>query len=450
MPMMTRDTPLAVIWRRRTIVLVTLLAFVVTTAVVSKTLNKVYSTDSTLLIALPADAQTFDTVQASQAIARSYAEIINSPNLAARVARRLGGDTTKSEILDKTSFEPITETQLLEITAEDGDGARAKLIADTYADVFIDYAETNLTPTTQATISLADAAPIPRSAARPKPTLYTLVAAMLGLGIGLALAFLRDRIDDRVRTPEEVEATFDVPVLARIPYRGRHERSVIAFKEAYRVLRTNLEFERTGAPVKSIAVTSGSEGEGKTTTVSELAIAIAEVGREVIVVEGDLRRPNLQGTLVDWEEPLWPGLSNYLVEAVPIDDAIHPTGQPKISIVPAGPLPPSPSALLESRRAHELVSLLTERADVVLIDCPPLNIAADASVISRLVDGVVFLLDLSSSKERRVRDGLRQLQAVKAETLGFVLNRDASAQVSRYEYYYSAAPQRAAAEAEKV
>jgi capsular exopolysaccharide synthesis family protein len=449
MPVMTRDTPLAVIWRRRTIVLVTLLVFVLTTAVVSKTLNKVYSTDSTLLIALPADAQTFDTVQASQALARSYAEIINSPNLAARVARRLGGDSTKADILDATSFEPITETQLLLITAEDGDPARAKLIADTYADIFIDYAEANLTPTTQATISLADSAPIPRSAARPKPTLYTLVAAMLGLGIGLGLAFLRDRLDDRLRTPEEVEAIFDLPILARIPHRGRHERSVIAFKEAYRVLRTNLEFARTGEPVRSIAVTSGSEGEGKTTTVSELAMAIAEVGREVIVVEGDLRRPNLQRMLVDWEEPLWPGLSNYLVEAVPLDDAIHPTGQPKISIVPAGPLPPSPSALLESRRARELVAGLSERADVVLIDCPPLNIAADASVISRLVDGVIFLLDLSSSKEKRVRDGLRQLQAVKAETLGFVLNRDASAQASRYEYYYSATAQRSA-EAEKV
>jgi receptor protein-tyrosine kinase len=450
MPVMTRDTPLAVIWRRRAIVLVTLLVFVCTTAVISKSLNKVYSTDSTLLIALPADAQTFDTVQASQALARSYAEIIKSPNLAARVARRLGDGTDKGVVLDATSFEPITETQLLEITAEDGDPVRAKLIADTYAEVFIDYAAANITPTTQATISLADSAPIPTSAARPKPTLYTLLAAMLGLGVGLALAFLRDRLDDRLRAPEDVEATFQLPLLARIPRRGRSERSASAFQEAYRVLRTNLDFARSGDPVRSIAVTSGSEGEGKTTTVAELATAIAEVGRRVIVVEGDLRRPNLQRMLVDWEEPLWPGLSNYLVETVPLDEAIHPTAHPKVSLVPAGPLPPSPSALLDSRRARELVAGLSERADVVLIDCPPLNIAADASVISRLVDGVVFLVDLSSSKQRRVRDGLRQLQAVKAETLGFVLNRDASAQASRYEYYYSATAQRPAAETEPV
>jgi capsular exopolysaccharide synthesis family protein len=433
---MRESSPLDVIWRRRAIIVSIFLVFTVTTAVVSKLLDKVYETHATLLITLPADNQSFDSVQASQAWARSYGDIIDSPNIARLVTARIGG--SPNDILSNTTFQPIEETQLLEITASDKSAQRAQLIANTWADVFIAYARTNLQGNTRVTISLADKAPLPTSPARPKPTLYTLLAAILGLALGLAAAFARDRFDHRLRTSVEVVAKFDTPVLARVPRRGRSDTSIAAFREAYRLLRTNLQFAGQDSRIGAIAVTSGRQDEGKTTTVTQLALASAEVGLRVIVVEADFRRPKVQRDLVpDREEPLRPGFSNYLVEAASLEEVIHPTGRPNISIVPAGPLPPSPSALLESRRGQRAVADFLSNADLVLLDCPPLSVGADASVIAGWVNGVILVVDLASSTDRTVRDGLRQLESVRAELLGLVLNRDPGAEPSSYDYYLS-------------
>ena len=427
-------TPLSIIGRRKWLIIATFAVAVVSAAVASQLVDKVYSTSSTLLVALRSDSQSFDTVQASQAIARSYADVIDSPNIASEVASKLGA--TKNDVEDATTFEVIPETQLLKINAEAANGARAKEIADTYATLFIDYAADNLGATTQATITLADSAPTSGSPSRPKPKLYVLVAAILGLGLGLALAFLRERLDRRLRTPEDVEAHFDVPVLARIPRRGRSDRSSSAFREAHRILRTNLQFASVERPLRTIAVTSAREGEGKTTTTANLALTTAEVGSPVIVVEADLRRPALQQEVMpDSPEPLRPGFTNYLVETASIKEVIHPTGRPGMSIVPAGPLPPSPSALLESRRARSAADVLHDHGDLIIFDCPPLSVGADASIIADRVDGVILVVDLLSSTEHAVRRALQQLSATKAPLLGIVINRDRTASPSSYDYY---------------
>jgi capsular exopolysaccharide synthesis family protein len=233
-----------------------------------------------------------------------------------------------------------------------------------------------------------------------------------------------------------VEAAFDVPVLARIPRRGRGESSVASFKEANRVLRTNLQFARGGANLRSIAITSGAQGEGKTTTTASLAIAAVEFGSKVLAVEGDLRRPALQAALLpEAEETLQPGFSNYLVQSAELDEVIYPTSTPNVELLPPGPLPPSPAPLLESERAQTLVDDLVTRADLVIIDCPPLSVDADASVISQWVDGVIMVVDLKKSTDRSVRQAIRQLEAVQAPLLGFVVNHDSHISGAEYEYY---------------
>ena len=442
-------SPLTVLARRKWLILGTLAAVVISAAIVSKTLDKVYSTSSTLLIALQSDNQSFDTVQASQAIARSYADVISSPDIAGRAAARIGDGTTEDEVTEATSFEAVPETQLLKVNAEAPSPERAKEIADAYADVFIQYAEENLADTTQASITLAAAAPRVSAASRPRPTLYVAVAAILGLVLGVALAFLRERLDRRLRTTEDVESHFDVPVLARVPRRGRSEHSVAAFAESLRLLRTNLQFSRVDTQLRSIAVTSGLEGEGKTTIAANLGITIAEVGREVTVVEADLRRPALQRELMGPGEPLAPGFSNYLVGAASLEDAIHPTDRPGLSLMPSGPLPPSPSALLESQRARDGVAALLEMSDLVIYDCPPLNVGADASVIADRVDGVILVVDLRSATTSAVRQALRQLETIKAPLLGLVINRDRDASTGAY-YYYTPIPSQAPKETGRV
>jgi capsular exopolysaccharide synthesis family protein len=435
---MGTNSTLAVIARRKWIVATTVIVATLAAAVASQLVDDVYSTDSTLLVALRSDTQSFDTVQASQAFARSYTDIIESPNIASRVANELNDGTTSGEIEDVTSFEAVPETQLVKVTAEAPTGLRAKRIADAYATVFIEYAQDNLAETTQATTTLADSAPVPDSPARPRPRLYMAVAAILGLALGLALAFVRERLDRRLRTLEDVEARFDVPVLARIPRRGRSQYSQTAFQEASRILHTNLQFASPEGRPRSIAVTSAREGEGKTTIAASLALASAEVGLTVLAVEGDLRRPGLQRALMpERRDPLAPGFSNFLVEGSKFEDSVFPTQHSGIRLMPAGPLPPSPSALLESRRAKAALEEFAKEADLTVVDCPPLNIGADASVLADRVDGVIMVIDLQVSMEHAVRQALRQLEAVRAHLLGVVINRDKAAAPTAYDYYYT-------------
>jgi capsular exopolysaccharide synthesis family protein len=140
-----------------------------------------------------------------------------------------------------------------------------------------------------------------------------------------------------------------------------------------------------------------------------------------------------QGSGVEWR-----GLSSYLVGAVPLEEAIHPIDIPNVSVIPSGPLPPSPWALLESPRGRSLVEDLRPYADIVLVDAPPLGVGADASVIADWVDGVVIVVDLAKATDRSLKESLRQLSGAKSRLLGLVLNRDRTARVSSYDYYMSA------------
>lgn len=438
---MRENTPLHVIWRRRWIVLACFLVFAAGTAVVSKLLPKTYVAHSTLLIAQRAEAQTFDSVQASQTVARSYADILDSPNIAQQVEALLGaGAPSYRSILGSASFQPIPDTQLLEIDVERRSAHQAQAIANAYATAFIAYAQQHLADTTKANVTVADAAALPRSPARPKPTLYTVIAAILGLALGLALAFVRERFDRRLRTPEDVESQFETPVLARVPVRGRSHAAVVAFDESFRVLRTNLQFAGVEGDLSSLAVVSGKEGEGKTTTVAALARASSEIGLRVIAVEGDLRRPALYKMLRgEGAGGEWRGLSSYLIGAAELEEVIHPTTSENLWVIPCGPLPPSPWALLESPRARSLMQDLRPHADIVVVDAPPMGVGADAAVIADWVDGVIVVVDLSKATDRSVRDSLRQLQTAKSRILGLVLNKDRTARSSSYEYYMTAA-----------
>ena len=435
---MSEPRNLDVIWRQKWLIIGTVVVFGVVAALISTSLQKIYSTSSTLIVAQPSNAQTFDSVQAAQVVARTYANLLGSPNVADSVAQRIGGGTTRQDIAGVVSIEPVVETQLVRITAEDHSPERAKAIADAYADVFIDRstgANSDLARTTKALVSLADEAPRPDSPARPKPTLYTLIALMLGLAVGLGLAFLRERLDTRLRTLDEIESSFDLPVLARVPRRGKSDTSIAAFTEAFRVLRTNLQFATPDGAPRTIAVTSGGEGEGKTTTASQLAIVTAATGTNVVCVEADLRRPGLQPFFVpDETEPLRPGLSNYFLGGATLDDVIHPTSIPTIEFVPAGPTVPSLSGLLESQRGRTAIEDFGACGDVVIFDCPPLGLGADASTVAGRVDGVILVVDMEHATERSVRRALRQLEAVRARVVGFVLNRDKTVEPVIYGY----------------
>jgi len=424
-----------ILWRRKWIVIATVLVFVVVVGLVSKTLQKVYATSANLIVTQSSSGQAFDAAQAAQVTARTYSELLKSPNIASLVAAQLGGHATRASIEAAVSVDPVPETQLVRITAEDPNPARAKAIADAYANVFIQRSRTNLAPDTKAIVTLADTAPLPVTAVRPKPTLYTLVAAILGLAAGLGLAFLRERLDTRLRTLDEIESSFDLPVLARVPPRGKTDTSIAAFTESFRVLRTNLQFSTPDGAPRTIAITSAAEGEGKTTTTSQLALVTAATGTNVVVAEADLRRPGLQRFFLPAEtEPLRPGLSNYFLGGAELDDIIHPTTVPTVEFVPAGPSVPSLSGLLESERGRSAIEDIGACGELVLFDCPPLGLGADAATVAGRVDGVILVVDLETATEQRVRQAIRvvSLRHGRQVTYSLLVFRTARAPASLY------------------
>lgn len=419
-----RQAPLVALWRHKYILLATVLIFVGVSAFVSKAvLENEYEATATMWVTQTQNTQSFDAVQAGQVLARTYGDVIESENVAGRVADELPFAATRGEVKQSIKVEALPETQLLEITAVAATPARAQTLANTYANTVTDYAETELEGAKGSSISLADPAVLPAQPARPRPTLYTLLAGMLGLVVGSALALLAAVLDTRVRSSEELAELAGVPILAQVAL-ARNRRSRQLNQEAYRVLRTNLDFVRPGQPLRSVAVVSPSESEGKSSAALNLARAIAETGDTVVVVEGDMRRPTLQAALVpEVSEPLMPGLSNYLSGLADLSDVIYSTDHPLISFLPAGPMPPAASALIDTERGQTLLKQLADRADVTVVDTPPLSVGADASLLASNASETIAVVDLQRSNKKALRSAFGQLRLVGAQLVGVIVNR---------------------------
>lgn len=436
-------SPLTIIWRKKLILLIVFVLFAATAAGLSTSvLDDEYETTASLLVTQAQSKASFDQVQAGEVLGRTYAEVVHSESVADLVAKRLPFQTTGGQVKSQVSFEPVPETLLVRITAVAPDAVQAQQIANTYASVVVDYAGSRLNQTNGGQVSVADQATRPDQPARPRPTLYTLLAGLIGLVVGSALALLAGLLDRRVRSLDELQEITGVPVLANIAL-ARSRRSRQLNEEAYRVLRTNLDFLRPGKPLRSVAVVSASEGEGKSSAVVNLARAVAEIGDSTIIIEGDLRRPAVQAALVTGQpERLSPGLSNYLAGSASLDEIIYETDLPNVRLIPSGPTPPSPSALLDSELGHRLLNLLAEQSDLVIVDTPPMSVGADATLLAAPADETVMVVDLRKSSKTAIRAVVAQLNFVKASFAGVLVNRvrDSSDDAYNYGYYGEAKP----------
>jgi capsular exopolysaccharide synthesis family protein len=203
--------------------------------------------------------------------------------------------------------------------------------------------------------------------------------------------------------------------------------------EAYRVLRNNLHYANPDVPLRRLLVTSAGPGEGKSTTAANLAIAMAQGDRSVLLVEADLRRPSVH-TL--FRQPSTPGLSSFLVGDSLLAAILLKTAVPNLSVVVSGPIPPNPAELLGSRRMHEFLDNVSERFDLVILDSPPALAASDACAVAPHVDGVLLVVDSGRTPQVALRRAKERIEAVRGRILGAVLNRfDAGAHgYSRRDY----------------
>ena len=203
--------------------------------------------------------------------------------------------------------------------------------------------------------------------------------------------------------------------------------------EAYRVLRKNLHYANPDVPLRQILVTSSGPGEGKSTTAANLALVFAQGDRSVLLVEADLRRPNVH-TL--FRQPSTPGLSSYLVGDAMLEAILLKSAVPNLSLVTSGPIPPNPAELLASRRMHTFLATVSERFDVVIIDSPPVLATSDACALAPHVDGVLLVVDSGRTPEVALKRSRERIEAVRGRIIGAILNRfDAGASGYSKRYY---------------
>lgn len=313
----------------------------------------------------------------------------------------------------------------------------------------LDILQQSLVPTSDQLRVGQVVQPASNPAANTSTTQRLILANLIGLAIGVALAFLVERLDDRLRGRQDLEQHSTAPVLAVVPkmadWRSGDDPFLAAVSapdspaaEAYRTLRTGILFATSQSPIKTILVTSAEGGEGKTTTAANLGVALASAGKKVILVSGDLRRPRLQH-FFGLRNGL--GLTNVLSEEKEIKEALQqPRNFSNLRILNSGPVPGNPSELLTSPRMQTVIADLEEEADIVLIDGAPILSLADSLVLSRLCDGVLFVAHAHKTSKSAVDQSRQQLAQVNAVLVGSVLNnldpRKATAYSSYATYYH--------------
>lgn len=304
--------------------------------------------------------------------------------------------------------------------------------------------------TAQVTVgSILGLASVPTDPVSPDHVRNGLLGALIGILFGVGLAFLRERLDDRFKGRPDVERAIESPVLATVPRfsaggrRGATELPTATdprgpASEAYRNLRTGLQFLAQQRSAKSFLITSPSAHEGKTSTVANLGIALSQTGRRTVLVSADLRRPQIEKVFGAESDV---GLSSWLLGDVDTLEQIvfeHPD-LPFLSLLPAGPIPSNPAELLTSPRIGELITLLERAFDMVIFDSPPVLPVADSVILASHVDGVVLIFDAASTRRSAAIHAKEQIERVGGHVVGCVLNAfDPSTTPYYYEpYYYS-------------
>jgi capsular exopolysaccharide synthesis family protein len=298
--------------------------------------------------------------------------------------------------------------------------------------------------------SIINAAVPPTSPTSPKPVRTGLLALFVGLILGLGLAFLRDRLDDKVKSPADVEANSrGLPIVGTIPlvdswkkklapHIAFHENADSDVSEAYRTLRTAIQFLGIDEAQRVIGVTSSTPEEGKSTAAANLAVSFARAGQRVIVVSFDFRRPRLH--LFFGLENLV-GATSVLLGTATLDQALQDVAQePNLRVLSSGPVPPNPAEILSLDKVRQLVGVLAGEVDILLVDCPPVLPVTDTLLISRLCDSMLVVAVAAGTRKgdlRRTNDLLSQVQApVRGTILNRVPHRGAYASGYGYGYGY--------------
>ncbi|MBF8267713.1 MAG: capsular exopolysaccharide family [Dehalococcoidia bacterium] len=420
---------------------------------------------------------TASEVQASERLASNYSDLIKNRPILEGVIRSLSLPYGPATLSGKISVS--SPRSLIRITAKDPDPRLAADLANSTAQTFIDdFQDRQFTQiaqfqaslgqygitqdsslisaqaATMGTLSIVEGAIPPSAPSSPRTGLNVLLAVLLGLLVAGIVVFVVEYMDDSIKSAEDlgriaglVSSASAKGGLSNLGSVMRHrvkaglfpvtldsgqEHSATA--EAYKYLGLNLEFAALGiGGIKTVLVTSALPGEGKTTTAANLAISLARGGKSVVLVDGDLRKPALH-RVFGLENSR--GLTNALLGIATLDDVLTPTPVELLKVVTSGPLPPDATMVLRSARMGATIKALADRADVVILDSPPVMVVTDSIVLAPQVDAIIIVLDAQRSGRQALKSAVQSLQQTNTPILGVVFNK-VSARGTGYGYYSS-------------
>lgn len=289
-------------------------------------------------------------------------------------------------------------------------------------------------------ISIVDRASVPAGPFSPRPIRNIALGLMLGLMLGVGIALLIEFLDDTLKTPEDIEQQLKLPVLGIIPKLGAKQtlRAVSAdprstFSEAYRSVRTALQFSTDRGTPRIILVTSAMPAEGKTTTAHTLARNFTQMGRKVLLVEADLRNPSLHKITTGPRGEK--GTSNLLTGSATLQETIVPGGDNEPDLIFAGPLPPNPAELLAGLRLRVLLDVALKNYDQIIVDGPPVMGISDSPLLSNAVDSTLFVVQSGRTRIRDAQGAVKRLLTARTRLLGVVLTKY-DAKIAGYGYQY--------------
>jgi capsular exopolysaccharide synthesis family protein len=290
-------------------------------------------------------------------------------------------------------------------------------------------------------VRIVDRAEVPTSPDRPAKTFNLLVGAVLGLFGGIVLAVFFEYVDSRIKKPDDIKSALGLPFLGMIPAVSRkdavskcpmiNDGVPPGFLEAFRSIRTNVVFSSVTDGCRSVVITSTGANEGKTSVAVNLAIAVAQAGQRVLVIDADMRRPDVHTI---FGQPQEPGLSNLLAATTKASESVRHTNVPGLWALSAGRLPPNPAELLGSPRMKEFIATLAGHFDWVIIDTPPIMAVTDAAVIGHLATGAIFVVGAEMTTRQAASAAIERLQSAQVRLIGGILNR---VDLERDAYYYS-------------
>jgi capsular exopolysaccharide synthesis family protein len=428
------------------IALVTVLACVSAGIGYTFTATKVYEATAQIFVATSSAGDASQLAQGNtftQARVQSYTSIATSPAVTTAVVQSLALHVTADELTSKITSDAPLNKVVINIHLTDRSPEEAAVLANAVATQFSAVVEgmerTNAAVRSPVKLTVTKPAAVPSQPVKPNRTLNIALSLLAGIVLALGLVALRAALENDFKNPADLQAALDVPVLGVIAKDKKLAGAEIAFRgephgrraEAFRHLRTNLQFIEVDTPPRVIAICSSLPREGKTLTALNLAASIAEAGHRVCLVEADLRRPTISAILGLVGEV---GFTSVLAGSVSVRDAIQNAGQ-NLAVLPSGAVPPNPGELLASARAREIIDQIAMLADYVIIDTAPLLPVADGAEVATMAQATMLVVRAGKTSRDEVSRAVASLARVEVTPVGAILTM-APAKLAGADYYY--------------